>query len=353
MINTYNTNIWDHFVCAEEYGNILKDKFNRVCSFSTTKKFQKPIISQELIKNGFRPTYPDNKTFAICLTHDIDVLFTPRNNVLKEIFINTIRLNPHLFYNIKILFDKHKDYSISSIYEILEVEAKHSAKSSFYFLSLLKNEEDFNYEVEEIGYLIDEITKLDNEIGLHGGHNAYNNKEIISIEKNRLEKFIKKEIIGYRNHFLRFETPNTWAALANSGIKYDTTFTYSNCQGYRNGMCHPFLPYNLITEKFVNILEIPPVILDSTLRGYMRIDKQEAMNYCKKTIEEIALLNGAVSLLYHNGESYGMDFYDELLTFCKQNNGWLTSAKELYLWWTKNDFCKQYNTKEKLCSLSI
>jgi len=351
MINDYSDNRWDHFVCAEEYGNILKDKFDRVCSFSTTKKFQKPIISQELIKNGFRPTYPNNKTFAICLTHDIDILFTPGKNNLKEIFVNTIRLNPRLFYNIKILFDKHKDHFISAIYKILEVESKYNARSSFYFLSLLKNEEDFNYNIEEIGYLIDEITKLDNEIGLHGGHNAYNNKEIISIEKNRLEKFIKKEIIGYRNHFLRFETPNTWEVLANSGIKYDTTFTYHDCIGYRNGMCHPFFPYNLKTGEFINVLEIPPVVMDFTLHDYMRIGKQEAITYCKKTIEEIASLNGAVSLLYHNSELYGIDFYDELLNFCKQNNGWLTSAKELYLWWTGKNFNKQFNTKEYINSL--
>ena len=51
-------------------------------------------------------------------------------------------------------------------------------------------------------------------------------------------------MIGYRNHYLRFKLPETWKYLADAGFEYDTTLGYSNALGYRNGMCHPFRPYD-------------------------------------------------------------------------------------------------------------
>ena len=344
--------LWDYFICAEEYYNPLKDKYNRVGSFSSFKDCLEPLISQKLVENGFCPTYPNGKTFAICLTHDIDTLFIRKKEVIKQIILSSVGSNRSLLKNITTLLNKNKSHYISSIYKILDIESKYNAKSSFYFLSLLKNDEDFNYYIEDIDFIIDMIIRSGNEIGLHGGHKAYNDKMILSDEKRRFEKILKKEIIGYRNHYLRFEIPTTWEILSGAGFRYDTTFTYHNCISYRNGMCHPFIPYSLKTNDFINILEIPLGITDFALHDYMRLDKSTALNFCKSKIEEIASLKGAVSLLYHNEKLYGFDFYDELLNFCNQNNAWLTSSEELFHWWSENNFCKQYNTKEKLSLLS-
>ena len=48
-------------------------------------------------------------------------------------------------------------------------------------------------------------------------------------------------------------------------------------QDFRNGMCHPFRPFNLQTGKAVDIIEIPQVIMDDSLFDtYMRLDPDHA-----------------------------------------------------------------------------
>jgi len=351
MGSTGFTNLWDYFICAEEYENHLKDKHNRTCSFSFNKNFQEPIISQKIFEKGFRPKYPNNKEFAVCLTHDIDILFLQKKNILMQMLINTVKLKPAFFNDIKILIDKNKSQYISAINRILDVEAKYNAKSSFNFLSLSKQDEDFNYNIKDIDFVFDLIDKAGCEFGIHGGHNAFNDKHVLFNEKKKLEDHLDREIIGYRNHYYKFEIPTTWSVLSRSGIKYSTSFSYPDVISYRNGMCHPFIPFNKNTNEFIDILEIPSIINDFTFINYMNLSKNGAIYLCKYKIEEIASLNGAVSLLYHNNELYGIDFYDELLNFCNNNNGWLASPTELYKWWTMNEYCKQYNSKEQISSL--
>ena len=351
MGNTDFTNLWDYFICAEEYENHLKDKHNRTCSFSFNKNFHKPIISQKIFETGFRPTYPNNKEFAICLTHDVDMLFLPKKNIIMQLFINAIKFKPAIFNDIKILLNKNNNKYVSAINRILEVEAKYNAKSCFNFLSLSKQDEDFNYNIKDIDSVFDLIIKAGDEFGIHGGHTAFNDKHILFNEKKKLEDKLDLEIIGYRNHYYKFEIPTTWSILSRSGIKYSTSFAYPDIISYRNGMCHPFIPVNKNTNEFIDILEIPSIINDFTLQNYMNLSTKGALDLCKNKIEEIASLNGAVTLLYHNNELFGIDFYDELLNFCHKNNGWLTSPKELYQWWTNNEYCKQYNSKEQISSL--
>ena len=115
-----------------------------------------------------------------------------------------------------------------------------------------------------------------------GGTNLIISFEDIMEKKQRLEKVLGKKVIGYRNHYLRFKVPDTWELLSKAGFKYDTTFGYADCAGFRNGVCHPFRPYNINTGKQIDILEIPLIIMDRTLlRDYMRLDVKKAWELIK------------------------------------------------------------------------
>jgi peptidoglycan/xylan/chitin deacetylase (PgdA/CDA1 family) len=126
-------------------------------------------------------------------------------------------------------------------------------------------------------------------------------------EKKILEDIIGKKIVGYRNQYLKFKIPDTWEMLSEAGFKYDTTFGYADCAGFRNGMCHPFKPFNLNTGKEIDILEIPLVIMDCTLlRDYMRLDFERAWKLTKLLINRVEQYNGVITILWHN------NFYDRV-----------------------------------------
>lgn len=329
--------LWDHYARVEEYECKYHDEYKRFPYYqSKYRDIQDPIVSRSLIENDSFPTYPHNKSFAVCLTHDIDVLYRP---FLVKIYncANALRHkdNKLLKQNILSLFNKKKP--LINICEIMDLEEKFDAKSSFYFLALKPGEQDFSYEINDFKEELKEIDARGWEVGLHGGHEAWNSFDKFIAEKARLEAVFGKSIIGYRNHYLHFKVPDTWENLAKAGIKYDTTFGYADCVGFRNGMCHPYYPYNINTNQYIDIIEIPLVVMDCTLFDtYMRLSKADAFNLIKELIDKVAKLHGVFTLLWHNTYlvkgTWECDMYERILGYCQEKNAWMTSGKEIYEW---------------------
>jgi hypothetical protein len=178
-------------------------------------------------------------------------------------------------------------------------------------------------------------------VGLHGGYYSYNNYEEIFNEKRRLESLLGKEIIGFRNHYLRFKTPDSWKILSKAGFKYDTTFGYSDMVGFRNGMCHPFKPYDLNEEKEIDILEIPLVIMDVALFD-VASSFEEAWNCAKKLIDTVEENSGIITILWHNNvfsSSFRFNWlllYEKILKYCYEKNAWMASGEEIWKFWTRH-----------------
>jgi peptidoglycan/xylan/chitin deacetylase (PgdA/CDA1 family) len=160
------------------------------------------------------------------------------------------------------------------IKEIIDLEEEYCAKSTFFVLSLDSGDRDSSYHVEDIASELTEAVELGWEVGLHGGYGTYCNFERLLSEKRSLEGILGKGIAGYRSHYLQFKVPETWALLSRAGFSYDSTFGYADCVGFRNGMCHPFRPFDLNRSQEMSILEIPLHIMDVSLsQQYMQLPK--------------------------------------------------------------------------------
>jgi len=334
-----NTRQWDLFTKHEEYILPIRDRFNRFPSYlSSNRNIFEPEVSRFLIENGLKIDYPDNRKFGVCLTHDIDSIYFSN----KEIIIGVAKLLIHgkiqhalrqPFQNINKKWNHLRDFET-----IIGLEQKYGAKSSFYFLALTKGNLDFNYNVEDLAYELNYITDAGCEVGLHGGHEASNNLNAITEEKQRLEKVLGKKVIGYRNHYLKFEVPNTWELLSKAGFKYDTTFGYADCAGFRNGMCHPFKPYDIIKDADINILEIPLIIMDRTLFDYMKLDFKGAWAIAKMLIDATEKYHGVITILWHNTymTNENLKFYEKILKYCYGKKAWMTSGEEICNYWNTN-----------------
>ena len=331
--------LWKLFTKKEEYDPILLDRYGRFSYYlSSQRNIFEPEVSNFLIKEGLNPEYPERRKFAVCLTHDIDFVYPGMLNTAAR----TVKaLKKGQFVQASILpFSRiNKNWSpLWNFRQIMELEASYGAKSSFYFLTLDPGNQDFTFNIEELEGELGHISDNGWEVGLHGGHEAYDNPAEIRRKKQKLEKILKNEVIGYRNHYLRFKTPDTWEILADAGFSYDTTFGYHDCAGFRNGMCHPFKPYNLNTGKQIDILEIPLVVMDVALFAESK-SFGEAWERTKKLIDTTASLNGVITLLWHNfvfGCNFRDDWvklYEKVLQYCSEKGAWMTSGEEIYRWW--------------------
>ena len=329
-----NKELWDLFTKSEEYNPPILDKYDRFPYYlSKHRNIFEPEVSKFLIENGLKVEYPEGKNFTVCLTHDIDVVYLYTSKL--SIMYNAVKsLKKHQIKTaLKMPFYKtNKNWnSLCNFEDIMALEEKYGAKSSFYILTLKREDLDFNFEVEDLEYELGNIADNGWEVGLHGGHNAYNNLDEIEDKKTRLEKVLGKKVVGYRNHFLKFKVPDTWELLSKAGFKYDTTFGYADMVGFRNGMCHPFKPFNLDTGMEIDILEIPLTIMDCTLFDYMKLDMKGAWEITKLLIDTVEKYKGVITILWHNTYMVGdnLMFYEKILKYCYEKGAWMSSGEEI------------------------
>jgi len=326
--------IWRLFTCAQEYEEEFRDSYDRFPHYmSNHRELFEPRASQHLIQHGYCPEYPDGQPFAVCLTHDIDMVYqSPLSKVQATLsslengeFTNALTSTKRI---------RSKKLPFCNFQEIMALEEEYGARSSFYFLALAPGDQDYSYDVRDLEGEIGAIADAGWEVGLHGGHRAYCDPQALGAEKRRLEAILSRPVVGYRNHFLRFRVPETWEHLSRAGFRYDTTFGYVDCVGFRNGMCHPFKPYDLQAGREIDILEIPLTIMDGTLDRYMRLDAGKAWELTRRLIDATERCHGVITILWHNTYMEGerLKIYKKILRHCREKGAWMTNGEEIVRW---------------------
>lgn len=318
--------LWDRFTRREEYENPIRDMHGRFPYWaSQDRDIFRPSVSEYLYEQGLiKPEYPDGCKFALCVTHDIDVIYSSpymkilngllsarqgdRKRTVREIGSACNRKSP--FYNFK---------------EILSLEEKYGVKSTWFFEALEPGEPEFRYRLSDVDSVLGDILDAGGEIGLHGGFDAPFNLDRLLIEKTRLEKVLGEKVTGYRSHYLKFQVPKTWELLEQAGFSYDSTLGYTDCMGFRSGMCHPYKPVNLNTGKEIDIIEFPLHVMDMSLFDrYMRLDFDGAWERVKDMINLIHDYGGVFVVNWHNTGllegSIERKMFEMFLKYCQKNN---------------------------------
>jgi peptidoglycan/xylan/chitin deacetylase (PgdA/CDA1 family) len=334
--------LWDLFTRKEEYEDGIRDKYDRFPYFlSRERSILEPVVSAFLYEKGFHPSYPEGKRFAVCLSHDIDFLYeAPETKLIKAIQSFVARDMRQSWSHLRQMPATRIPFW--NFDAITSLEERYGARSTFYFLaqdkSILQKEgdgSDFSYQIDDVKLEMRELDAGGWGIGLHGGLDCHTGMDQLRQEKELLERTLGKRIIGYRGHFLKFKVPDTWKNLESAGFEYDSTLYYADCVGFRNGMCHPFHPYDLNTAESIDILELPMAVMDTSLFEYMRLDEVQAWEMTRSLLDKTRKLGGAVSVLWHNSSMFGerLKFYEKLLKYCNENEAWLTSAEQLNDHW--------------------
>ena len=365
--NSVETNIdiiASSFFMLSRYEEVVldkKDKFNR---FSATESLaykegflDRPIVNEyiELLWSwidsfelGFkRRKLWGDKDFAVCLTHDVDSIrkygiypplrtigsLTVKDKNLKKAFAVIID-----YFKAKLDKDPYDNFSY-----IMNLENKYGFKSSFYFMSGENTEYDASYSIND-SYIVSLIKILQQkgfEIGLHPSFNSYNNFQILNLEKEKLEKASKNAIFGGRQHYLRWKTPDTWRILEKAGLKYDTTLSFAEREGFRCGICFPYKPFDVLKNRRLDIWELPLTAMDGSLFNYQNLTPEEGFERIKNLIDTTKKYNGLFVLLWHNSsldntERPGWpEVYEKTIGYMAKQNVFCRSSKEVIQHWEK------------------
>ena len=298
----------------EEYLPFKPDahgRFNAVDSLAYQNNFlQLPVVNIwiKYFKNILQQKFPSLQfksfSFKGILTYDIDIAYAYRGrNILrtagatvKDIF--TLRIN-NIFKRIQSLFGQKDPWDVYD--SLQEMILKNKAEHVFFFLlgDYSRYDKNINYKHPLMNALVKKISSF-SDIGIHPSYKSSVIPEKILIEKLRLESIANKPITKSRQHYLRFNLPDTYNHLLAAGITEDYSMGFTGLPGFRAGICTPFYFYDLQNERATELKIFPVTIMDGTFLYYLKLKPKESLEIILSLIKEIKKVDGIFISIWHN-----------------------------------------------------
>jgi hypothetical protein len=120
------------------------------------------------------------------------------------------------------------------------------------------------------------------------------------IEKARLEKLSSKKITKSRQHYLKFNLPDTYNFILSAGITEDYSMGFPEEPGFRAGTCKPFYFYDLKKEKATGLKIFPVTFMESSLMSNLSLNPVEAFEKIGFLLKGVKNVDGTFISLWHN-----------------------------------------------------
>lgn len=345
FVSGYMENVWNNLkdrkkeIIVVPFADYYCD-FLFSCILTVQKNIRSPLVHKSF--------WPDGKSCAVCLTHDVDEVrktyqwITYPLKLIKKGDFRT--LLPQCRSFIEKLRGKEPFWTFE---KIIQVEGSRGIRSSFYFLKETGRVRLFDKKTwRHLGRRYDfndpdmqELFRVLNsqgwEVGLHGSFYSYADPELLHYEKEALEHSLGSPVHGGRQHNLNLKIPETWLYQENAGLGYDTTLGYNDSLGFRWGISFPFWPYYPKENRTLTVLQIPLAIEDLP---YFR--NQQPFDQFLKIFRNVRQTQGVMTLLWHHSVFNDNEFpgwesdYIKILDYCKQQNAWIGSGRQIHEWWT-------------------
>jgi hypothetical protein len=137
-------------------------------------------------------------------------------------------------------------------------------------------------------------------IGFHPSREAHDDAARFDHELASLRAVSPLPVETGRHHYLCFEAPRTWRRWAEAGLKVDSTLGYSECEGFRAGMCVPFEVFDVEARQPLPLREQPLVVMDVTLAEYRRLSPKAAQARVAELAAQVERHHGELTVLWHN-----------------------------------------------------
>jgi peptidoglycan/xylan/chitin deacetylase (PgdA/CDA1 family) len=289
-------------------------------------------------KSSMEFIWPDNKRFAVCLTHDVDRIKKTYQYITKSKNGN-IR-------QIRQLFTSGNPYWGFPI--IMNLEDKFDVRSTFFFLqeskkiNLLRPKDwalsigKYRFDNKKVYEIIQILDRNGWEIGLHGSYESCKHEDLLREEKKELQQVLGAEVTGIRQHYLQLEVPQTWKIQHEVGFLYDASFGFRDRIGFREERYLPFHPFDN------SFLEIPLALMDGAL--FSNYGNEDAVwGECLNLIKTTEKQGGLLTVLWHQRVFNEDEFpgwgniYTKILKECRERGAYFGTCKDIHDLWVRNE----------------
>jgi hypothetical protein len=199
-------------------------------------------------------------------------------------------------------------YYFDNIVGMIAIERMLGFTSSLYFL----NGTGGRFGARSGAGLIPDVAALTPagwDLGLHYNYDTHHEPQAFAAQRAELEALLGRRVVAGRAHYLRFDPARSWHFYVDRGIQADESLGYHDRIGYRAGIAGPFRPYDAECAQALPLVEMPMVFMEGTLVKQYPSDPVEAF---ERHLSHIAVVGGAVSLLFHPGQFNNPEYPETL-----------------------------------------
>ncbi len=157
----------------------------------------------------------------------------------------------------------------------------------------------YDPRADRVRSMIGRLRERGVENGVHPGYQTFRCPQELQAEVQILRTVLGEQQLGGRQHYLRW-CPETWVDWENCGLAYDNTVGFADRVGFRAGTCIPYRPWLWWLNREARLLEIPLLIMDTTLLDYMCLPPDELLDQVSQIIGRCRTVGGVFTLLCHN-----------------------------------------------------
>jgi hypothetical protein len=312
------------------------------------------------------PRWPSGRRFAVCLTHDVDLLslastpmqalryaragLAPGAGGRRETVARLARPAARLVRTTRTGISRTPSLR-ETLERSLDLERAHDATASYLFTvppHRPRSRYDCAYAPGDrclfrgrqvrVAEVMRELDRDGFDVGLHGGYGAASTPGALAAERATLEAATGLEITTTRQHFLRWDIRWTPLHQEAAGLGTDSTMGFNFDVGFRAGTSLPFRFFDVPSARSLDLLEVPLVAQDGAILGpsALGLSGREAISLLRPLFDSVSSLGGALTLLVHPDKLARPEWlalYEWCLDYGRERGAWLTSLRELSAWW--------------------
>lgn len=250
-------------------------------------------------------------TFRLLLTHDVDEPWAARRPraLLGDLILRhdpslaARRLWAILNARVGRVADPFNTFDL-----LMGISERYGLESTFYFLAGNREDDfDFRYRLSDRRFagLLRRIHERGHQLGLHASYLSHRSAARIHTEFDALRTEchavgVDQSVWGVRQHYLRFENPQTWRHQDSAGFDHDSTIGFVDQIGFRAGTCREYPVFDLLERQMLRLRERPLLVMDGALLEYVAHSLDDAASRTRAIVDACRTRRGDAVLLFHN-----------------------------------------------------
>jgi hypothetical protein len=313
---------------------------------------------------ALEPLWPEGKPFAVCLTHDVDLVsssLTPAQAVrslrasLGGPGDGALRFARPPVRAARALRHGLARAPRAEMLELsVEVERERGVSASYFFtvyppepsrydcLYVPDDRCTFRGRRQRVADVLVTLAGEGFDVGLHGSYHSALVPGLLEAERTRLEQATGLDVRTTRQHFLHWALETTPRLQAEAGLRADSTVGFNRNVGFRAGTALPYRQLDVASGTRLGLLEVPLVIHDGPLlRGDgLELDVGLARETVHTLIDRVAATGGVATLLFHPNNLERPEFlelYRDAIDYGLAAGAWFASLREIEAWWRERE----------------